>query len=163
MQTLIGHTSPETAYVVDDYPYGWNLRCKIRYWLEFKPKHGFRICSQTTNPKRGDMWNKPKAGVYHTLAALVLNDDGHVEIACVSHYDGEEKLDAFLAVHGSAVVDHEPLVRFMRAACRASKRVTVTIHKPEDGPAQTLDEQRQIMRDGIRQELVAMRAPREPM
>ena len=36
MQILPGiHISPETAYVIDDYPYGFRLRCRIRYWLEF--------------------------------------------------------------------------------------------------------------------------------
>jgi hypothetical protein len=40
------------------------LRCKIRYWLEFHPKRGFRFVSQTTNPKRGNVWNKPKASTF---------------------------------------------------------------------------------------------------
>jgi hypothetical protein len=32
MKTILpDHTTPETAYVVDDYPYGFTLRCKIRY------------------------------------------------------------------------------------------------------------------------------------
>ena len=30
MTVLTGHTSPETAYVVSDYPYGFRLRCQIR-------------------------------------------------------------------------------------------------------------------------------------
>src|SRR5262245_27354986 len=28
---LIGHTSPDTAYLVLDYPYGFQLRTEIRY------------------------------------------------------------------------------------------------------------------------------------
>ena len=52
-QILQGHTSPETAYVVDDYPYGYTLRCRIRYWLEVNERHGVRFVSQTTNPMRG--------------------------------------------------------------------------------------------------------------
>jgi len=39
--------------LVEDYPYGFRLRCKIRFWLEYAPKRGFRFVSQTTNPKRG--------------------------------------------------------------------------------------------------------------
>lgn len=35
---LHGHTSHETAYVVDDYPYGRTVRCKIRYWIETAEK-----------------------------------------------------------------------------------------------------------------------------
>jgi hypothetical protein len=35
-QILTDHTSPETAYLVEDYPYGFRLRCQIRYWLEYR-------------------------------------------------------------------------------------------------------------------------------
>jgi len=77
MQVLSGHTSAETAYLVADYPYGFRLRCKIRYWIEYKPGHGYRFVSQTTNPKvSGERWNKPKASTYCKLgAALFLDDD----------------------------------------------------------------------------------------
>ena len=61
MEILKGHTSPETAYLVRDYPYGYTLRCQIRYWLEHKPGKGVRFVSQTTNPKRpGIVWNGEK-------------------------------------------------------------------------------------------------------
>ena len=72
-EILKGHTSPETAYVVDDYPYGFRLRCKIRYWLEFDPKKGYRFCSQTTNPKvTGEVWNKPKKSTYCRFGGVML-------------------------------------------------------------------------------------------
>jgi hypothetical protein len=78
-QILKGHVSPETAYVVNDYPYGFKLRCKIRYWLEYNPKHGFRLVSQTTNPKSvHEVWNKPKANTYTSIAVMHLDDKGHV-------------------------------------------------------------------------------------
>ncbi len=67
---LLGHTSEETAYLVNDYPYGFRLRCQIRYWMEYDKKRGFRFCSQTTNPKReGTHWNKPKKSTYYYVAA----------------------------------------------------------------------------------------------
>lgn len=85
---LKGHISPETAYVVDDYPYGFRLRCKIRYWLDFHPKKGVRFVSQTTNPKRpGIVWNKEKASTYSFVAeAMYLDDDGHVKAAGLTEY-----------------------------------------------------------------------------
>lgn len=72
MEFISGHTSPETAFVVSDYPYGFRLRCKIRYWLEYKSGKGSRLVSQTTNPKRaGEFWNKPKASTYcHGIAVM---------------------------------------------------------------------------------------------
>jgi hypothetical protein len=96
MQILSGHVSPETAYVVDDYPYGFRLRCKIRYWLEFHPKRGFRFLSQTTNPKRGDVWNKPKASTYARFgAAMYLDDQEHVTWAGLSEYSDGAEAQAF--------------------------------------------------------------------
>ena len=82
-RVLHGHVSPETAYVVDDYPYG-SLRCTIRYWLEQATKgakqHEWRFVSQTTNPKKpGQVWNKPHPGTYSTLAVMYLDSVGHVQ------------------------------------------------------------------------------------
>jgi hypothetical protein len=73
---LKGHTSPDTAYVVDDYPYGFCLRCKIRYWLAVHPKLGVRLMSQTSNPKKpGLVWNKPKASTYCRFGGCLILDD----------------------------------------------------------------------------------------
>ena len=40
LQVLQGHTTIDTAFVVNDYPYGFRLRCKIRYWLEYAKGKG---------------------------------------------------------------------------------------------------------------------------
>jgi hypothetical protein len=92
MEILQGHISPETAYLVKDYPYGYTLRCQIRYWLEFKPGHGVRLVSQTSNPKRGHVWNKPKASTYSRFGGcMYLNEDDHVTWSGLSEYsDGAE-------------------------------------------------------------------------
>ena len=107
MKILEGHNSPETARVVDDYPYGFRLRCKIRYWLEWKKGKGFRFVSQTTNPKkpfgalnletgeRSAPWNKPKASTY-TLGLMVMTEaesTGYINYASISYsWDDAEKL-----------------------------------------------------------------------
>lgn len=102
---LSGHTSPETAYLVDDYPYGFRLRCKIRYWLEIHPKRGTRFVSQTTNPKRGNtVWNKPKASTYADVAgAMYLDEKGHVQWDCLSYYPDVAACVAWLATYGAAL------------------------------------------------------------
>lgn len=95
MQILKGHISQDTAYVVADYPYGFRLRCKIRYWLEYDKRHGFRLVSQTTNPKRpGEVWNKPKASTYCKFGGCMFLDDiGHVTWAGLTEYsNGAEAL-----------------------------------------------------------------------
>lgn len=85
---LKDHISPETAYIVADYPYGFRLRCQIRYWLEYKPGKGIRCISQTSNPKKpGLVWNKPKASTYCRFGgALWLDAAGHVQFAGLTPY-----------------------------------------------------------------------------
>lgn len=68
------HVSPETAYIIEDYPFGFTLRCKKRVWLEYRKQLGFRMCSQTTNPKKKGMWNKPKYSNYQGLAGVLYLD-----------------------------------------------------------------------------------------
>ena len=105
MKLLSGHISPETAYVVEDYPYGFRLRCKIRYWIEFKPKKGFRFVSQTTNPKRpGEVWNKPKASTYSMFGgAMYLDENEHVQFAGLNEYSDGAEAKRFQETYGEAV------------------------------------------------------------
>lgn len=102
MKQIFGHTSPETAYVVDDYPYGFRLRTKIRYWVETKKNFGQRFVSQTLNPKT-DKWNKPKTGNYHQVAILGLSEKpetlGHVTFAALSNYDEADTIEAFAKLY----------------------------------------------------------------
>ena len=97
MRILTGHTSPQTAYVVNDYPYGFRLRCKIRYWIEYKPVFGFRLVSQTTNPKRpGEIWNTPKASGYARFGmAMFLDENDHVQQTGLSEYSSGEEACAW--------------------------------------------------------------------
>lgn len=90
---LTGHTSPDTAYVVDDYPYGRRLRCKIRYWVHTgttgATKGQQRMMSETTNPKQGNVFgiNKPKGSTYATMMFLYLDERDHVQPYGISVYD----------------------------------------------------------------------------
>jgi hypothetical protein len=123
-QALIGHDSTETAYMIDDYPYSFTLRCRMRVWIESKKGHGQRVVSQTTNPKKGDTWNKPKAGIYHTIALMYLDElTGHVEFAALSLYDSIEKVEKVVAEHGEAAFAdpwRSAALKYMRAV--AAKR-----------------------------------------
>lgn len=97
MTPIYGHASEETAYIVEDYPYGYTLRCKIRYWLEESPTKGFRFCSQTTNPKKSvEVWNTPKKSTYMRLGGcMFLDENGHVKWTGVSEYSSIVELEKF--------------------------------------------------------------------
>jgi hypothetical protein len=73
--------------------------------VEYRPKLGFRIVSQTTNPKRiGEVWNKPKVSTFCRFGgAMYLNDQGHVTWAGLSEYSNGAEAKAFLDTYGSAV------------------------------------------------------------
>lgn len=94
VKPLYGHTDQNSAYVVDDYPYSFNLRTKIRYWLEHNGKKGWRFLSQTLNPKT-NAWNKPKASTYSEWAgAMFLDEKGHVTWTGITPYsDVKEYLE----------------------------------------------------------------------
>jgi hypothetical protein len=93
---LYGHTSEATAYLVDDYPYGYNVRTSIRYWLEHKANKGWRFVSQTLNPKTG-RWNKPKASTYSDWGgAMYIDGKGHVQWDGIGPYTDEAKILAFV-------------------------------------------------------------------
>jgi hypothetical protein len=106
-QILKGHISPETAYVVEDYPYGFRLRCQIRYWLDCNPKRGARLMSQTSNPKRpGLVWNKPKASTYCVFGGcMYLDDAGHVQWAGLNEYTNGAEAAAYRETYGAGVPD----------------------------------------------------------
>ena len=103
---LNGHTSPETAYVVNDYPCGFHLRCKIRYWLQtFEKgvaKGQTRFVSQTTNPKfTREVWNKPKVNTCgQGLVLMYLNEENHVLSVDLTHRLSFEWLEAVLVAPG---------------------------------------------------------------
>jgi len=92
------HTSFETAFVVDSYPYG-RLRTEFRIWIESKEKLGQRVVTCTLNPKTGK-YNKPHAGTYTDAIALFIETGtGHVKTAQF-HYLWAEKADGFLERFG---------------------------------------------------------------
>lgn len=103
------HNSPETGYLVEDYPYGFRLRCKIRYWLETNNK-GTRFCHQTTNPKCGNVWNKPKYSTYSHSMAMYLDDQNHVTWAGVTEHTDTKEFRAYLDTYQDNITDYKKVV-----------------------------------------------------
>jgi hypothetical protein len=145
MKILSGHTSPETAYLVDDYPYGFRLRCKIRYWLDYHPKRGFRFVSQTTNPKRGNVWNKPKASTYCRFGGcMFLDDNGHVHWSGLTEYCNGAEAKTWLDTYGEGVPEAgQALLRKWVAA-----KLAYDANRTPDAPLSVgLAEARQAFKD----------------
>lgn len=123
---LFGHTDEESAYVVEDYPYGFRLRTTIRYWLE-TTKRGDRFCSQTLNPKT-DRWNKPKRSTYCPVGAMFLDEEGHVTWAGLNTWADEEAIANFEAVLGDELTKAQRLqVAQLRGQNKAMEGVTFSI------------------------------------
>ncbi len=112
MQPLYNHGSQDTAYLVDDYPYGRSVRCRIRYWLEHKLGKGWRMCSQTENPFENPftkikVWNKPKASTYAALGGcMYLDEIGHVQWRGLSHGVSPSEALAFARDFPDADLSH---------------------------------------------------------
>ena len=95
MTPLYGHTSEETAYLIKDYPYGFTLRCQKKVWLEYRQGKGYRLVSRTTNPKKGDIWNKPDKSTYVAIANLFLDDNNHCHWKGIAGWEKKEVLEQF--------------------------------------------------------------------
>lgn len=78
----------ENPYIVENYPYGFRLRTKIRYWVE-TTNRGQRFVSQTLNPKTQE-WNKPKKSTYDNIVLIGLNEKGHIQYTSIGVYSLEE-------------------------------------------------------------------------
>jgi hypothetical protein len=157
MKELTGHVSPETAYLVDDYPYGFRLRCKIRYWLE-RNKHGVRLVSQTTNPKKpGEVWNKPKASTYGEIeGAMYLDGEGHVQWRYIGVYSSAADVLRFVesfpeTSKASSNLRRWAMMKEVWCEKRLSGEAYITINdvKREDSPAEV--EALKVDRDTWRQ------------
>lgn len=131
-QLLIGHTSPETAYIQPDYPYSFHLRCQRRVWLEYRPRHGYRLMTQTSNPKKsgtvGIYWNKPKASTYAFLAVMYLDEQEHVQWAGLHMYKSAVDIETFAALYGDALRGEreQSILAAMRAFAAAQAQVKYT-------------------------------------
>jgi hypothetical protein len=73
MEILKEQPTEQKPYIVDNYPYGFRLRTKIKYYVE-TTKNGQRFVSRTLNPKT-NLWNKPKKSTYDQIILIGLEDN----------------------------------------------------------------------------------------
>lgn len=79
-----------TRIVSQNYPYGYKLRTDKTDFLEFSPKHGFRHCSFTINPKNGRV-NATKKSTYSPGMVLYQDEKGHVKVHTLEFWSEKEK------------------------------------------------------------------------
>lgn len=128
MQILTGHESPQTPYVIADYPYGFKLRCALAVWVETRPGFGERIVRQTSNPRRPGIWNKPKAGRYAPVRLLALDDTGRLVDLTPNVHD-PAALAAWEDQYGAHLTPYQrSVISALLAQHRAMRRVRFSIH-----------------------------------
>ena len=121
---IYGHTDPDTALVVEDYPYGFTLRTQIRYWIESN-KRGDRFVSQTLNPKTGQ-WNKPKASTYNEVKVMYREPDtGYIRADALSLYDDAETIERFRTITaGHLSKSQQAHLAYVMASNKVASKVT---------------------------------------
>jgi hypothetical protein len=102
---LYGHDSPDNAYLVEDYPYGRQLRCRVRYWIDTAAGGQYRgqqrMQRQTTNPRRpGHPWNRPHSSTFALRTWLYLDEHDHVQHTALSPSGLVPDRDAWLRLTG---------------------------------------------------------------
>lgn len=137
---LHGHTDEASAYVVDDYPYGFRARTQIRYWIE-TTKRGQRFVSQTLNPKTG-RWNKPKKSTYQDIMVMVLTEEGHVSNTGTGSWATECELQRMERMLGEHITEHQQkAINQYRLMNKASKYITYDVHVARPGEKRQTQEE----------------------
>ena len=127
IEYLSGHYNEETAYVVDDYPYGRH-RTKIRYWIE-TTKRGNRFCSQTLNPKTL-CWNKPKKSTYVDVGVMTRDYRGYISwFGYGVAYTDKEHYNSFIEKIKDVPLNKLQLdkLHYCRAVLKTRDHLTVTV------------------------------------
>jgi len=130
------HTSPETAYVVQDYPWGFRLKTTIRYWVETKKSKngGQRFASQTINPKTG-LWCKPKYSTYSPIMLMYLDENDYVQYTSLGHHSGTEVIENFKNTHLNFLTDYQKeTLKELIAFDKVMKNVTFEVRPSSIGP-----------------------------
>ena len=84
----------DNAIEVDNYPWGFKLKTKRRYWVE-TTKHGDRDCYCTLNPKT-NKWCAVKKSTYEAVSFVYIADNGHVKFGGIGKHASNQQVENFL-------------------------------------------------------------------
>jgi hypothetical protein len=132
MNILYNKNSFDNAVEVDNYPWGFRLKTKRRYWVE-TTKHGDRDVVCTLNPKT-NQWCKPKKSTYDAVSLLYVADNGHVKSTGIGKHMNDEQLQKALQK-----IDYNKLSKMQKAKIceiksinHVMKNVTWTVEKTSE-------------------------------
>lgn len=110
-QILTGHGSFETAYKIENYPWGYKLRTTMFIWVETLPKKGDRIVRQTIDPRTGKLC-APKQSTFSPIKWLYLDNMGHVQSDGVNIYTNKETVKNVIETIGIENLNKEQLKQY---------------------------------------------------
>ena len=121
----------DNALMVENYPWGFRLKTKRKYWIESNKTQGDRLCFCTLNPKT-DKWCAVKKSTYNAVELLYIADNGYIESDSIYKYGvNEEEIKNFLSE-----VDYEQLndlqkkqICKLRSINKVMEKVTFKIAK----------------------------------
>ncbi len=122
----------DNAIEVDNYPWGFRLKTKRRYWIE-TTKNGDRFCFCTLNPKT-NKWCAVKKSTYNAVEVIYIADNGYVKSNGVYKYGvNKDEIEKFLSE-----IDYEQLSTLqkkqickLKAVNKVMEKVTFTIGEPK--------------------------------
>lgn len=147
------HTSPETAYIIEDYPFGFRLRCKMRVWIESDKKKGMRVMRQTTDPRKaGEVWNAPKKSTYDTIKILYIDSEtGHLESDGWSPNGYRDNME-FLADFGEVLTEKQTRLVTLYYATDIVREMGVNLY--DNGRAEFYAKLKEVLLDMGQDEIV---------
>lgn len=120
----------DTAIEVDNYPWGFRLKTKVKYWVESNNK-GDRLIKQTLNPKTNE-WCKPKKSTYNAVQVLYFDENNHVKGYSMGKYGTNEKeLKTFISNidYNSLNLLQKKQIEMIRSINKVMENVSVKIEK----------------------------------
>lgn len=125
------HDKEETALIIGNYPYGFKLKTKIRYWIESNKK-GDRFVSQTLNPKT-NIWNKPKYSIYYAVIVLIKDEKGYISYKGLYPTTNKTEIINFLEYIKNYDLNdfQKEQIRILKAYSKVYENVEFSIHEGE--------------------------------
>jgi len=101
---IYNKNSFDNSLEVSNYPWGFKLKTKRKYWIESNKTQGDRLCFCTLNPKT-EKWCAVKKSTYNAVELLYIADNGYIKSDGIYKYGvNEEEIKNFLSE-----VDYEQL------------------------------------------------------